>query len=135
MTEDTVSIDAVPPAGGREQVTLTLPRWVASLLDPGVRATVVLTLLVVAGFALMVAGYYGDDHTRDVAGELPWLISGGVGGLALSGLAAAALSSHLSRREEAQHVHELAAFARELRSTVAQLALPTKATRTRKKRS
>jgi hypothetical protein len=90
--------DAAATADGREQVTLTLPRWVASLFDPGVRASLILGLLVVAGFALMVAGYYGDDHTRDVASELPWLISGGVGGLALSGLAAAALSSHLSRR-------------------------------------
>ncbi|HEX3900587.1 MAG TPA: hypothetical protein VHW74_15620 [Mycobacteriales bacterium] len=118
---------------GREQVTLTLPRWVASLLDPGVRATVILTLLVLAGFGLMIAGYVGDDHTRDVASELPWLISGGIGGLALAGLSAAALSAHLSRREEARHVHELAGFARELRSAVAQLAIPAKPARTRKK--
>jgi hypothetical protein len=126
MTDDAAQQDPAHHDPGREQVTLTLPRWVASLLDPGVRTALVLALLVVAGFALMVAGYFGDDHTRDVASELPWLISGGVGGLALSGLAAAALSAHLSRREEAQHVHELAGFARELRSTVAQLAAPAK---------
>jgi hypothetical protein len=130
MTEE-----AAPSETGREQVTLTLPRWVASLLDPGVRASLILVLLALVGFGLMVAGYYGDDHTRDVASELPWLVSGGIGGLTLAGLAAAALSSHLSRREEAIQTHELASFARELRSTVAQLAVPAKPARTRKKPS
>jgi hypothetical protein len=116
----------------REQVTLTLPRWVASLLDPGVRATVILGALVLGGFALMAAGYYGADHTRDIAQELPWVVSSGIGGLGLAGMAAAALSAHLSRREEAEQTHELATFARELRSTVAQLAVPAKPKRKRK---
>jgi hypothetical protein len=119
---------------GREQVTLTLPRWAVSLLDPGVRTALVFGLLVLGGFALMAAGYYGADHTRDIATELPWLISGGLGGLTLAGLSAAALSAHLSRRDEAVQSHELASFARELRSTVAQLATPPKKSpRARKK--
>jgi hypothetical protein len=116
----------------REQITLTAPRWIAGLLDPGIRATVALWLLVVGGFALMIAGYVGDDHTRDVASELPWLVSSGIGGLALTGLAAAALSAHLSRRDEAARAHELAGFARELRSTVALLAVPPTTKRKRK---
>jgi hypothetical protein len=123
------------PDPKREQVTLTLPRWAASLLDPGIRTAVVLTVLVAGGFAVMIAGYFGADHTRNIASELPWLVSSGIGGLALAGLAAAALSAHLSRREEAEQSHELASFARELRSTVALLAVPAKPTRVRKRRS
>jgi hypothetical protein len=108
----------------REQVTLSLPRWVASLLDPGVRTAVILSVVVLGGFALMTAGYYGADHTRDIAQELPWLVSSGIGGLGLAGIAAAALSAHLSRRDEAASTHELATFARELRSTIALVATP-----------
>jgi hypothetical protein len=125
--------DATPTTGGREQVTVTLPRWAASLLDPGVRTAVVLVVLVAGGFAVMIAGYFGADHTRNIARELPWLISSGIGGLCLAGLASAALSAHLSRRQEAEQTHELAGFARELRSTVAQLA-KAEATAAKKKR-
>jgi hypothetical protein len=55
-----------------------------------------LTLALVAGIAGAVAlliGYFGVSDTLDPAKQLPYLISGGVGGLFLLGLAAALLFS------------------------------------------
>jgi hypothetical protein len=55
-----------------------------------------LTLAVVAGIAGAIAlliGYFGVSDTLDPAKQLPYLISGGIGGLFLLGLAAALLFS------------------------------------------
>ena len=55
-----------------------------------------LTLALVAGIAGAVAlliGYFGVSDTLDPAKQLPYLISGGVGGLFLLGVAAALLFS------------------------------------------
>jgi hypothetical protein len=47
----------------------------------------------IAGGAALLIGYFGVSGTLDPAKQLPYLISGGIGGLFLLGLAAALLFS------------------------------------------
>jgi hypothetical protein len=73
-----------------------------------------LPLALVAGIAGAVAlfiGYFGVSGTLDPAKQLPYLISGGVGGLFLLGLAAALLfSADLgATRADIARLHEVVA--------------------------
>lgn len=86
------------------------PRLVARLADrldmwrdPGVQAFVVLAALAVAGFVMLGLAWRGDARTPYVPLQMPWLVSGGVTGLALLGLALGAWSIHLGRRADAAH--------------------------------
>ena len=42
------------------------------------------SLLVAAGFAFMIAGWWGASHTHREVEQIPYLISGGIIGLALT---------------------------------------------------
>lgn len=65
-------------------------------------------LLVVAGAALLVAGWLGASRQLVPAGQIPYVISGGLGGVFLLGLAAVLwLSADL--RDEWRQLHEIAA--------------------------
>ena len=87
--------------GGR--VTITVPRWVAQARDPGVQSVAVLAVLGIAGFVMMALTWRGAARTVYVPLQLPWLVSGGLIGLALLGLAVGAISIHLGRRDDAAH--------------------------------
>ena len=91
--------------------------------DPGVQAMVVLALLAVAGFVMLGLAWRGAARTIYVPLQSPWLISGGVAGLALVGMALGAFSIHEGRRRDAEHravmedlVREAAELAEDVRS-------------------
>jgi hypothetical protein len=114
------------PAPGR--VTITVPSWVAALRDPGIQAAIVLLLLTVAGFVMLGLSWRGGARTPYVPLQLPWLVSGGMAGLALIGMGLGAWSVHLGRRADAAHradvedlVREAAELAEELRTGRRQL--------------
>lgn len=110
------------------RVTITVPSWVASLRDPGIQAGVVLVMLAVAGFVMFALSWRGGARTPYVSLQLPWLVSGGMAGLALLGMALGAGSIHLGRRDDAAHraqvddlVREAAVLAEDLRTGRRQL--------------
>lgn len=97
-----------------------MPRW---LRDPSNQSIVVLALIAVAGCVMWGLGWRGAARTVYVPLQLPWLLSGGIAGLGLLGLALAGWSIHLGRRQDAIHraaVEDLvrtgATLAEELRS-------------------
>jgi hypothetical protein len=100
-----------------------VPAWVASLRDPGIQAAVVLAVLAVVGFVMFVLAWRGGARTPYVPLQVPWLVSGGIAGLALLGMALGSWSIHLGRRDDAAHraevddlVREAATLAEDLRS-------------------
>jgi hypothetical protein len=87
---------------------------VAALREPFGQAIVVLAVLALIGVAALVAGWRGAARTPYVPLQMPWLLSGTFGGVALVGLAVGAWSIHLSRRADAEAQLDLEAFCREL---------------------
>jgi hypothetical protein len=73
----------------------------ASLRDPGARAVAVLIAAAAAGFVALGLAWRGLAATLDVWVQLPFVVSGGFGGVALTGTALALLDIHLSRRSAA----------------------------------
>lgn len=73
------------------------------LRDPGVQQFLVLGLLVVAGFVMLGLAWRGAARTVYVPLQMPWVVSGGMAGLGLLGLAYGAISIHLGRRQDAVH--------------------------------
>ncbi|HEU5033262.1 MAG TPA: hypothetical protein VFT62_00730 [Mycobacteriales bacterium] len=106
-----------------DRVTITVPAWVASWRDPGVQALAVLAGLAAAGFVMLGLAWRGAARTVYVPLQSPWVLSGGLAGLALLGMALGAWSIHLGRRSDAEHravvedvVREAAELAEELRT-------------------
>jgi hypothetical protein len=100
-----------------------LRRARAVLADPGMRAYVVLVVLALAGFVMLGLAWRGGARTIYVPLQMPWLISGGMAGLALVGLALGAWSIHAGRRQDAHNramvdvlVRQAAELAEDLRS-------------------
>ncbi len=83
------------------------------LRDPKVSTTIVLASVVVVGFALLGQGYRGVASTLFVFFQVPFLVSGGVAGIALVGAGLVLLNVHLDRTEAAQERLELAQLQRE----------------------
>jgi hypothetical protein len=79
-----------------------MSRLRAVAADPAIQAIAVLSLLVAAGFVVIALAWRGAARTPYVPIEVPWLISGGVAGLAMIGMGLGALSIHLSRRQAAE---------------------------------
>jgi hypothetical protein len=117
-------VTAPAPDGDRPgRVTISVPAWVASLRDPGIQAAVVLAVLAVVGFVMFALAWRGGARTPYVPLQVPWLVSGGMAGLALLGMALGSWSIHLGRRDDAAHraevddlVREAATLAEDLRS-------------------
>jgi hypothetical protein len=74
-----------------------------SLRDPGNQSLLVLGLIAVAGCVMWGLAWRGVARTVYVPLQMPWVISGGLAGLGLLGLALAAWSIHLGRRQDAIH--------------------------------
>jgi hypothetical protein len=92
-------------------------RMRAAAGDPALRAVGVLAFLVVAGFVVLALAWHGAARTPYVPLEVPWLVSGGIAGVALIGMGLGALSIQSSRREAAEHreaVEDLVRAATEL---------------------
>ena len=79
-----------PNGSGRRALIEVSPDLAARFGDP--RLPLALVAAVVGAVALLV-GYFGVSGTLDPGKQLPYLISGGVGGLFLLGVAASLLFS------------------------------------------
>jgi len=71
--------------------------------DAFVQAVAVLAALAVAGFVMLGLAWRGAARTTFVPLQSPWVLSGGLAGLALVGMSLGALSIHASRRSDAEH--------------------------------
>jgi hypothetical protein len=76
---------------------------VAALHDPGIQSILVLAGLAVAAFVMFGLARRGGARTPYVPLQLPWLVSGGMVGLGVLGMALGAWSIHLGRRQDALH--------------------------------
>lgn len=94
-------------AASGDRVLISVPRWMAALHDPGIQSVLVLVGLAVAAFVMFALAWRGGARTPYVPLQMPWLVSGGLAGLGLLGMALGAWSIHLGRRQDA--VHRLAA--------------------------
>lgn len=65
--------------------------------DPFARSIVLSVLLIAAGFATIWLGYRGAARSLIVAEQIPFLFSGGIGGLALIAAGAGTLAVQSSR--------------------------------------
>ena len=94
-----------------------------TLTDPGVRAALILLAVALAGFVGLGLGWAGLASKLFVALQLPFFISGVVGGVALAGAGLGLLAIHLERRAGATErlmlddaVRDVAEFAELLRA-------------------
>jgi hypothetical protein len=84
------------------------------LRDPRVSTTLVLGMTVLAGFALLGLGSRGLAPLLNVALQVPFLVSGGIGGLAVVGLGLALFSTHVDRTDAAAERDAVAALQRDV---------------------
>ena len=84
------------------------------LRDPRVSTSIVLALLVVGGFALLALGWRGAAATLLVPFQVPYIISGGLLGLAVLGAGLSLLTVHLDRTEAAEERRRTAELQREV---------------------
>jgi Cu/Ag efflux pump CusA len=84
----------------------------ATLRNPRVSTTVALVGVLAAGFLLLWLGYRSSAALALVPSQLPFVVSGGVLGLAVVGTALALLSVHVDRVEAAVERRVLAELQR-----------------------
>jgi hypothetical protein len=84
-----------------------------------VRAGVVLAAIFVAGFAAFGWAWHGSRAARYVPLQAPWVISGGLGALALVGLAIVAWHIDLARRADTEHRADWDTFTQDLSEALA----------------
>ena len=89
------------------------------LRDPRVSTTLVLLALAAGGVLLLSQGWRGVAATLFVPFQVPYLVSGAVAGVAVTGTALALLRVHLDRAEAALERRETAALQREVLRTLA----------------
>jgi hypothetical protein len=106
-----------------------LPRRLAALRDPGIQAALVLLATALGGFVLLGMAWRGAARTVYVPLQMPWLISSGLGGLALLGAALGSWHIHVGRRIDAEH----RAVVDDLTRHAAQLADDLRAGRVRRR--
>jgi len=71
--------------------------------DPFAQAIAVLATLGAAGFVMLGLAWRGAARTTFVPLQSPWVLSGGVAGLAVVGMSLGAWSIHTARRDDAEH--------------------------------
>ena len=84
-----------------------MTRLRAALRDPFTVSVAVLGLLAVAGLGGIAVGWKGAAAALDVSVQLPYIVSGAIGGLALLGFSLGLLLIQIRRREEARRRAEL----------------------------
>jgi len=72
-----------------------------ALADRGVQAALVLVAVAATGFAAVGLGWRGVANQRLLVVQLPYVVSGAIGGVALAGAALGLLAVHLERRQGA----------------------------------
>lgn len=119
MTDETVTT-AVPDGAAADREDLPDPalfwRWAGGAVRP-----VIGWVLAALGVLVIILGWYGISGQALVAKQLPYLISGGLGGVALVGIGAALIGTEWLRRE-ATRVERLEEMVAELRDVL--LAYP-----------
>jgi hypothetical protein len=88
-------------------LVVTLPPWARSLRDAARDGLVTVAVLGFGAFAILALGWRGAAATPFVYFQVPWLMSAGLGGLALIGLALASWSIQDARRTERAETHLL----------------------------
>ena len=101
MTQELVS--------SKDPITPSEHRWLERALvvirfvrDPAFPGVALLAIVMLAGFAVVLLAWSGAARTLFVALQVPHLVSGGLGGLALIGLGAALMDIQLGRRDAAR---------------------------------
>ncbi|HWL66221.1 MAG TPA: hypothetical protein VNP73_09640 [Actinomycetota bacterium] len=97
------------PALPNDPVTSEERKWLDRALvvirfvrDPAFPGVALLATVILAGFLALVVTWSGVARTIYVALQIPVIVSGGLGALALIGLGAALLTVQLDRREAAR---------------------------------
>jgi hypothetical protein len=78
-----------------------------ALRDPFTVSVIVLVVLAAGGLAGVVVGWRGAAASLDVSVQLPYIVSGAIGGTALLGFALGLLLVQARRRDEARRRSEL----------------------------
>lgn len=84
------------------------------LRDPRVSTAIVLAAVAVGGLALLSLGWRGAAATLYVPFQVPYVVSGGLLGLAVLGSGLVLLSVHLDRTEAAEERRSTAELQREV---------------------
>jgi hypothetical protein len=71
------------------------------LSDRGVQAALIICAVAAAGFAGLGMAWHGASATLDVYTQMPFIVSGGFGGVALAGTFLGLLAVHTERRAAA----------------------------------
>jgi len=115
MSDDLMSVPAVSRAVGDDE---QLPdaalfwRWAATAVRPWAG-----WILAAVGIVVIIVGWYGVSGQALVAKQLPYLISGGLGGVALVGIGAAMISAE-RRRQDTGRIERLEEMVTELRAVL-----------------
>jgi hypothetical protein len=89
--------------------------WRDLAREPFVQAIGMLLLLALGGVAALYLGWRGAARIPSyVPPQVPWLMSGGLAGLSVLGVALGAWSIHLSRRSDAEAQLDRSAISHEL---------------------
>lgn len=84
------------------QRALALVRFIR---DPALPGMVLMAVLIFAGLVALVFGWFSSGRTLYVPLQIPALVSGGLGGVALVGMGAALLDLQITRRDAARERH------------------------------
>jgi hypothetical protein len=74
----------------------------AFLRDPALPGFALMVALVLGGFGAIAYAWYGAARTAYVPLQLPEIVSGGIGGIALIGVGLALFTTQLDRRDAAR---------------------------------
>jgi hypothetical protein len=91
------------------RVTVEVPRWVAAFADRSIQSGIVLVALSAAGLAGVGLAWKGAAATLGVWKQLAFVVSGGFGGVALTGASLGLSAVHGERRRAALDRIKLAA--------------------------
>lgn len=84
-----------------DRVAIEVPSWVAQLFDRGVQAGLILLASAAAGFAVLGLAWSEVAAKLFVSLQMPFLVSGAIGGVAVAGASLAILAVHIERRQSA----------------------------------
>lgn len=83
------------------------------LRDPRIRTTLILAGGVAAGLGVVIGAYLGTAGLGLVVYQVPYVVSGALGGIAIVGIAMALLSIHFDRVESIEERREMAEIQRQ----------------------
>lgn len=96
-------------------------RLTSAARDPFLASMAVLGVLVACSLVAVAMAWRGAAGTRDVSAQVPYIVSGAIGGLGLLAFGLGVMVVQLRRRDEAaqrQEVDRVVAAARELLAEV-----------------